>query len=106
MPRKSNKITDAMIVDIVVKRITGKTQAEIAKELGVSEQTIQYYETKEASQEFKANVLKRIADGVGDVLLDQALERLNLGQRPKQDEDDDSDKFILKLESGATAPAQ
>ena len=39
MPRKINKISETQILEIVIKRLSGQTQAEIAKELEVSEQT-------------------------------------------------------------------
>lgn len=93
MPKKTSNISDTKMVEIVVKRLTGKTQAEIAKEFGVSEQTIQYYEAKESSQELKSIVLRRIAEGVGDALAQTMLAKLKLGQPPENDDEDDSEEF-------------
>ena len=66
MPKRTSKISDTTLVEIIAKRLLGKSQSEIAKEYGVSTQTIQYYEAKETSQGLKRIVLQRIAETVGD----------------------------------------
>ena len=76
MPKRTTKISDTTLVEIVAKRLLGESQSEIAKEYGVSTQTIQYYEAKETSQDLKRIVLQRIAETVGDALGEQALEQL------------------------------
>ena len=68
MPKRTNKISETQTLEIIIKRISGKSQAEIAKEFGVSPQTIQYYESKEESQELKAIVLRNAAEIAGRAL--------------------------------------
>ena len=105
MPKRTRRITEANIVEIIAKRLSGKTQAEIAKEYGVSEQTIQYYEAKESSQAMKELLLQKIGEVVGNGLGEQALERLNI-RKGKEEEDDDPNNFILSMDSGAPAATQ
>ena len=76
VPKRTSKISDTTLVEIIAKRLLGESQSEIAKEYGVSTQTIQYYEAKETSQDLKRIVLQRIAETVGDALGEQALEQL------------------------------
>ena len=85
MPKRTSKISDTTLVEIIAKRLLGKSQSEIAKEYGVSTQTIQYYEAKETSQELKRIVLQRIAETVGDALGEQALEQLAIRKDNKPD---------------------
>lgn len=102
MPKKTNKISDAKLVEVIGKRLTGVRAGTIAKELGVSEQTIQYYEAKESTKELKSIVLKRMAEALGDALAEHAVAQLNL----TQNEEEDGKHFILKLESGEVAAEQ
>jgi len=85
VPKRSSKISDTTLVEIIAKRLLGKSQSEIAKEYGVSTQTIQYYEAKEISQDLKRIVLQRIAETVGDALGEQALEQLAIRRDDKPD---------------------
>ncbi len=85
MPKRTSKISDTTLVEIIAKRLLGKSQSEIAKEYGVSTQTIQYYEAKETSQDLKRIVLQRIAETVGDALGEQALEQLAIRKHDKPD---------------------
>ena len=85
MPKRTTKISDTTLVEIVAKRLLGESQSEIAKEYGVSTQTIQYYEAKETSQDLKRVVLQRIAETVGDALGEQALEQLAIRKHDKPD---------------------
>ena len=75
MPKRTSKTSDTTLVEVIAKRLLGESQSEIAKEYGVSTQTIQYYEAKETSQDLK-RVVQRIAETVGDALGEQALEQL------------------------------
>lgn len=85
IPKRTSKISDATLVEIIAKRLLGKSQSEIAKEYGVSTQTIQYYEAKETSQDLKRIVLQRIAETVGDALGEQALEQLAIRRDDEPD---------------------
>ena len=85
MPKRTSKISDTTLVEIIAKRLLGKSQSEIAKEYGVSTQTIQYYEAKETSQDLKRIVLQRIAETVGDALGEQALEQLAIRKDDRPD---------------------
>ncbi|MDE0300711.1 MAG: hypothetical protein OXN17_18900 [Candidatus Poribacteria bacterium] len=85
MPKRTSKISDATLVEIIAKRLLGESQSEIAKAYGVSTQTIQYYEAKETSQDLKKIVLQRIAETVGDALGEQALEQLAIRKHDKPD---------------------
>lgn len=85
MPKRTSKISDTTLVEIIAKRLLGESQSEIAKEYGVSTQTIQYYEAKETSQDLKRIVLQRIAETVGDALGQQALEQLAIRKHDKPD---------------------
>lgn len=87
VPKRTSKISDTTLVEIIAKRLLGKSQSEIAKEYGVSTQTIQYYEAKETSQDLKRIVLQRIAETVGDALGAQALEQLAIRKHDKPDTD-------------------
>ena len=89
MPKRTSKISDTTLVEIIAKRLLGVTQSEIAKEYGVSKQTIQYYETKETSKDLKKIVLQRIAETVGDALGEQALEQLAIRKHDKPDNEPD-----------------
>ena len=71
MPKRTIKIAETL--ELVIKRISGKSQAEVAREFDVSPQTIQYYESKETTKELKAIVLKNAAEIAGRTLGQQAL---------------------------------
>ena len=75
MPRKTNKISERQTLEIIIKRVLGHTQAEIAKDYDVSEQTIQYYESNEETQELKSKVLEHAAEVAGKALGELALGR-------------------------------
>ena len=83
IPKRTSKTSDTTLVEIIAKRLLGESQSEIAKEYGLSIQTIQYYEAKETSQDFKRIVLQRIAETVGDALGEQALEQLSIRKHDK-----------------------
>ena len=68
MPRKTNKISEAQILEIIIKRISGKSQMEVAKDFDVSPQAIQYYEAKQETQELKSIALRNAAEVAGKVL--------------------------------------
>lgn len=85
VPKRTSKISDTTLVEIIAKRLLGKSQSEIAIEYGVSTQTIQYYEAKETSQDLKRIVLQRIAETVGDALGQQALEQLAIWKDDRPD---------------------
>ena len=89
MPKRTSKISDTTLVEIIAKRLLGESQSEIAKEYGVSTQTIQYYEAKETSKDLKRIVLQRIAETVGDALGEQALEQLAIRKHDKPDYEPD-----------------
>ena len=89
MPKRTSKISDTTLVEIIAKRLLGESQSEIAKEYGVSTQTIQYYEAKETSKDLKRIVLQRIAEAVGDALGEQALEQLAIRKHDKPDNEAD-----------------
>ena len=73
VPRKTNKISERQTLEIIIKRALGRTQAEIAKDYDVSEQTIQYYESKEETQELKSKVLEHAAEVAGKALGELAV---------------------------------
>lgn len=102
MPKKTNKISDTKLVEIIGKRLAGAKLSEIAKECGVSEQTIQYYEAKESTQELKAIVLRKMAEDVGSALAKQTIAQLDL----TPEDDEDPSKFIIAMDSGTAAAAQ
>ena len=102
MPKRTSKISDTTLVEIIAKRLLGKSQSEIAKEYGVSTQTIQYYEAKETSQDLKRIVLQRIAETVGDALGEQALEQLAIRKHDKPDTKADSPNRSLAFSPNHT----
>ena len=104
MPKKRRvKIPEQDTIDLILKRLAGKTLEEIAAEYGVSKQVVQYHETKELTQELKLVVLRRAAEVAGEVLGQRALEKngVALAKAERDDEDTDlSDLILAGTENG------
>lgn len=104
MPKKRRvKIPEQDTIDLILKRLAGKTLEEIAAEYGVSKQVVQYHETKELTQELKLVVLRRAAEVAGEALGQRALEKngVALAKAERDDEDTDlSDLILAGAENG------
>ena len=68
MPKKRAKILEQDTINIILKRLAGKTLEEIVDEYGVSKQVVLYHETKELTQELKMVVIRRAAEVAGRLL--------------------------------------
>ena len=58
VPKRTSKISDTTLVEIIAKRLLGKSQSEIAKEYGVSHTNHPVLRGKETSQDLKRIVLQ------------------------------------------------
>lgn len=105
MPKKRVKIPEQDTIDLILKRLAGKTLEEIAAEYGVSKQVVQYHESKELTQELKMVVLRRAAEVAGEALGQRALEKNNL-PLANDDDDDNTDLADLILAGGAAIDRQ
>ena len=70
---RRTKIPELDTIDIILKRLLGKTLEDIAEEYGVSKQVVQYHEQKELTQELKSVLLNRAAEVAGEVIGQRAL---------------------------------
>ena len=100
MARKSRraKIPEQDTIDLILKRLAGKTLDEIAEEYGVSKQVVQYHEKKELTQELKRVMLTKAAEVAGEALGQRALEMNSLAlssSLDREDEDIDTTDLIL-----------
>ena len=100
-PKKRRvKIPEQDTIDLILKRLAGKTLEEIAAEYGVSKQVVQYHETKELTQELKMIVLRRAAEVAGEALGQRALEKNGISLAQAQREDDDDTDFSNLILAG------
>ena len=97
MPKKRTKIPEQDTIDLILKRLAGKTLEEIAEEYGVSKQVVQYHETKELTQELKKVLLTRAAEVAGEALGQRALEKNGIALAKAERDDDDTDLSDLIL---------
>ena len=100
MPNKRVKIPEQDTIDLILKRLAGKTLEEIAEEYGVSKQVVQYHEKKELTQELRMVVLRRAAEVAGEALGQRALEKNSIALAKAERDDDDTDFGDLILAGG------
>ena len=101
MPKKRIKIREEDTIDLILKRLAGKTLEEIADIYGVSKQMVQYHEQKELTQELKMIVLRRAAEVAREALGQRALEKNGIALAQSQRENDDDTDFSNLILAGA-----